>query len=98
MFVNFCCCFQDQGGIRIGDNVLIGHRVTIAALNRDLDPACRQDLHPAPVIVGNNVWIGADVTICPGAVVLGEIPANAIVAGVPAKFIREVPGAGQAGR
>ena len=30
VFINACCCFQDQGGISIGDGTLIGHRVTLA--------------------------------------------------------------------
>ena len=47
VFVNALCCFQDQGGIRIGDNALIGHRVTFATLNHDIDPEKRHILHCA---------------------------------------------------
>ena len=36
VFINACCCFQDQGGISIGDGTLIGHRVTLATT------ACRR--------------------------------------------------------
>ena len=100
VFVNMCCCFQDQGGIRIGDGVLVGHRCSIVTLNHSLEPARRQDLSLHPVTIGDNVWIGADVTICPGtvigenaviaagAVVRGNVPPNSIVGGVPAKIIR----------
>lgn len=102
VFINMCCCFQDQGGIRIGNGVLVGHRCTIATLNHSLNPGRRQDLSLHPVTIGDNVWIGADVTICPGAVigenavvgagavVRGNVPANVIVAGVPARIIRKL--------
>lgn len=38
VFINACCCFQDQGGISIGDGTLIGHRVTLASINHGLPP------------------------------------------------------------
>ena len=100
VFVNSGCCFQDQGGIEIGDDVLIGQQVVIATLNHDLAPARRGNMFPAPVKIGNKVWIGAHVTILPGvtvrdgavvgagAVVTKDVPANAVVAGVPAKIIK----------
>ena len=102
VFINTGCTMQDQGGIVIGNGVLLGHRCTIATLNHDMDPARRQDLLPAPVHIGDNVWIGANVTILPGvtigenavvaagAVVAKDVPANMVAAGVPAKVIRSV--------
>ncbi|MDR2674969.1 MAG: hypothetical protein LBC18_08910, partial [Opitutaceae bacterium] len=38
VFINSCCCFQDQGGITIGDGALIGHHVVLATLNHDFPP------------------------------------------------------------
>lgn len=102
VFVNFCCCFQDQGGIRIGDNVLIGHRVTLATINHGFDPAERHIHKVAPVIIGSNVWIGAAATILPGvhigdgaiiaagAVVSHDVPERTIAGGVPARVIRAI--------
>jgi acetyltransferase-like isoleucine patch superfamily enzyme len=65
-----------------------------------LIPAKRQLLSKGPVIIGENVWIGEGVTILPNvtighnaiiaanSVVNGDVPPNAVVAGVPAKIIR----------
>ncbi|MCH5164536.1 MAG: sugar O-acetyltransferase [Clostridiales bacterium] len=102
VFINSGCCFQDQGGIIIGDNALIGQQVVIATLNHDLCPEKRANMLPAPVVIGNNVWIGAHATILPGvtigdnsviaagAVVTKDVPAFAVAAGVPAKIIKTI--------
>lgn len=44
VFINACCKFQDQGGIEIGNNVLIGHGVTLATLNHDMVPENRASM------------------------------------------------------
>lgn len=100
VFINAGCKFQDQGGIVIGDDCLIGHNVVLATLNHDLDPSKRGDLHPARIVIGRNVWIGANVTILPGitigdnavvaaaAVVTKDVPENTVVVGSPARVIR----------
>lgn len=101
VFINSGCRFQDQGGITIGDGVLIGHNVVLATLNHDIDPRKRSNLYPAPIVIGNNVWIGANATVVPGvtigdgavigagAVVTKDVPPNIIVGGVPAKIIKK---------
>jgi acetyltransferase-like isoleucine patch superfamily enzyme len=100
IFVNMGCRFQDTGGITIGDGSLIGHGCTLTTLDHGLDPDRRGDMVPAPVTIGRKVWLGASVTVVPGvtigdgavvgagAVVTRDVPADAIVAGVPAKLIR----------
>ena len=102
VFINAGCAMQDQGGIYIGDKVLIGHHATIVTLNHGFAPANRHDLIPSPVVIGDNVWLGSNVTILPGvtigdnavvaagAVVTKDVPANTVVAGVPAKFMRTI--------
>lgn len=102
VFINSGCKFQDQGGITIGDDTLIGHNVLIATLNHSKDPGHRGDTEPHPVQIGNKVWIGANATILPGvnigdgaivaagAVVTTDVPARSIVGGIPAKFIKSV--------
>ena len=99
VFVNSLCCFQDQGGVRIGDNALIGHKVSFCTLNHDFDPEKRHILHCAPIHVGRDVWIGDGAIILPGvtigdgaivaagAVVHRDVPARTIVGGVPAKVL-----------
>lgn len=100
VFINSCCNFQDQGGITIGDGSQIGHKAMLATLNHGTAPSDRGTLYPAPIVIGKNVWIGASVTIVPGitigqnaiigagSVVTRDVPANTIVAGVPAKVIK----------
>lgn len=100
VFVNMGCRFQDTGGIRIGEGTLIGHGSTLTTLNHAVDPDRRADMVPAPVVIGRKVWLGAGVTVVPGvtigdgaivgagAVVTKDVPADAVVAGVPARLIR----------
>ena len=102
VFINACCQFQDHGGIYIGDGSLIGHSVVLATLNHGLEPGDRQNLYHAPIRIGRGVWIGAHATVlagvtigdnavvAAGAVVTRDVPADSIVGGVPAKFIRSI--------
>ncbi len=101
VFINIGCRFQDTGGITIGDGTLIGHGSTLTTLDHAIDPDRRADMVPAPIVIGRKVWLGAAVTVVPGvtigdgaivgagAVVTKDVPADAIVAGVPAKLIRK---------
>ena len=102
VFINAGCQFQDQGGIEIGDDVLVGPQTIIATLNHDPAPDKRGGMFAKPVVIGNKVWLGARVTICPGvtigegaivgagAVVTKDVPPRTVVAGVPAKIIKQI--------
>ena len=102
VFINAGCQFQDQGGIEIGDDVLIGPQTIVATLNHDSDPEKRGGMIPKPVRICNKVWLGARVTICPGvtigegaivgagSVVTKDVPPRTVVAGVPAKAIKTI--------
>lgn len=102
VFINSGCKFQDQGGITIGDDVLVGHNCVIATLNHVMDPDRRADMIPAPVKICDKVWIGANVTIlqgvtigegaiiAAGAVVNRDIPARVVAGGIPAKVIKDI--------
>ena len=102
VFINSGCRFQDQGGIYMGNNILIGHNVVLATLNHEENPARRGNLIPSPIKIGNDVWIGSNATIlagvtigdgaiiAAGAVVTNDVAENTVVAGVPARYMRDI--------
>ncbi len=103
-FANYHCTMLDVGMIRIGDNVQIAPNVAIYTAGHPVHPATRNTLYEygIDVTIGNNVWIGGNVVICPGvtigdnaligagAVVTKDIPAWSIAAGNPCRVIRKI--------
>ncbi len=93
-----------SGSIRIGNDVMIGPRLTIIAENHNFAdtslPMSRQGINNRGIVIGNDVWMGACVTIldgvvigdhaiiAAGAVVTHDVPPYAVVAGVPARLLR----------
>lgn len=102
VFINHACTFLDLGGIVIEDDVMIAPKVSIITENHPVNPAERKMLDLQPVTIKRNAWIGANATILPGvtigensvvaagAVVVGDVPANTVVGGVPAKIIKQI--------
>ena len=93
------------GGIQIGDAVLISPGAVVTSQQHSYDgrgvDIREQPLRFARVVIERDVWIGANATILPGvrvgegavvgagAVVSRDVPANAVVVGVPARVVRE---------
>ncbi|MFC4097471.1 DapH/DapD/GlmU-related protein [Euzebyella saccharophila] len=102
VFVNHACSFLDLGGIEIEDDVMIGPRVNITSENHPVTIQDRKTLVPKKVVIKKNAWIGAGATLLPGvtigknsvvaaaALVNKDVPANTVVAGVPAKVIKQI--------
>lgn len=94
----------DDAEVRIGAHVLFGPHVTVATAGHPLDPTLRSAgaQYSAPVTIEDDVWVGAGAVILPGvrvgrgavvaagAVVTGHVPPMTVVAGVPARVVRQI--------
>lgn len=103
-YANFNCVFLDVCPIRIGKNAMLGTGVSIVTPEHPLHPQDRNSglEFGRPIIIGDNCWIGANATvvggvtlgdnvvIAAGAVVTRSYPDNVVLAGVPAKVIKNI--------
>ncbi len=97
-----------RGRIVIGDDVLFGPEVMVTAAGYRFDdgsPVTEQAMDEADIRIGNDVWLGTRVIVLPGvtigdgaiigagALVRGDIPAQAIAVGIPARVVgqRRIP-------
>ena len=101
-YANYDLIILDVCEVRIGKNCMIAPRVSIFTAAHPLDAETRISglEFGKPVTIGDNVWIGGHAVINPGvtigdnaviaagAVVTKDMPANAVVGGVPAKVLR----------
>lgn len=105
LFMNFNCVVLDCAEVRLGNNVQFGPNVQIYTATHPLIAAERikgPEL-AYPITIGNNVWLGGGVIVCPGvtigdnttigsgSVVTKDIPANVFAAGNPCRIIKELP-------
>lgn len=97
------CHIWGGGGVKIGHDVLIAAHCAISSQTHQISGVLyRETIRTAPVVIGNNVWLGTGVTILPGvvigdnsvigagSVVCENVPANTVAAGVPARVLREL--------
>ena len=94
------------GPVTIGNHVNLAQGITVTALNHSFEDTEKrideQGIHTTPVTIGDDVWIGANAVILPGvhigqhcviaagAVVTKDVPPHSLVAGVPAKIIKQI--------
>lgn len=103
-FANYNCIILDNGGVKIGDNVMFAPNVSLYTVGHPLDPELRNAgwEQAKPITIGNNVWIGGNVVILggvtigdnvvvgAGSVVSKDIPPNSLAVGNPCRVKREI--------
>ncbi|ALE18907.1 sugar O-acetyltransferase [Lawsonella clevelandensis] len=111
-FVNFDVLFLDTNTVTLGDGVQVGSRVQFVTPIHPVDDVEMRAAgweRSAPIVVGDNVWIAAGVTVCAGvtieensvigagSVVTRDIPANVLAVGTPCRPVRELHRPGEPG-
>lgn len=103
-FVNYHLTALDVAAITIGADCQIGPNVQLLTPTHPVEPGPRRDKLEAalPITIGDNVWLGGGVIVCPGvsigddsvigagAVVTRDIPAGVVAVGNPARVIRSI--------
>lgn len=104
VFINVNSYFMDGAEITLGDNVFVGPSCGFYTASHPLDAEDRRKgLEKAsPITVGDDVWIGADVSVMPGvtigdrcvigagSVVTKDLPSDSLAMGVPCHVVREI--------
>jgi maltose O-acetyltransferase len=103
-FANYGLMALDVAPITIGDDVQIGPNVQLLTPTHPVEPGPRRDKWEAaePITIGDNVWLGGGVIVCPGvsiggntvvgagSVVTRDLPADVVAVGNPAKVIKHL--------
>ena len=103
VFIGCGCLFTGFGAIKIADEVMIAPKVNLITAGHPVEPDKRREyITVEPITIETNVWIGTGATILPGvnigadalvaagAVVTHAVPPATLVAGVPARVIRNL--------
>ncbi len=103
-FANFGLVVLDVATVTLGDDVQIGPNVQLLTATHPLEPGPRRDKWESaePIVIGDNVWLGGGVIVCPGvtigadtvvgagSVVTRDLPAGVVAVGSPARVVREL--------
>lgn len=106
-YANTGCIISDVGKVVIGDHVMFGPRVNILTAGHPIHPVSRNSGYEygISITIGNNVWLGGNVTVCPGvtignnvvigagSVVTKDIPDNVVAVGNPCHVLRKITAA-----
>jgi maltose O-acetyltransferase len=103
-FANFGLVALDVAAISIGDDVQIGPNVQLLTPTHPVEPESRRQKWEGarPIVIGDNVWLGGGAIVLPGvtigentvvgagSVVTGDLPANVVAVGNPARVVRSL--------
>ena len=103
-YANYNCTILDVAKVKIGDNCLLAPNVAIYTAGHPIHPMSRNSAYEygKEVTIGDNVWIGGNVVICPGvrigdnvvigagSVVTRDIPDWSVAAGNPCRVLRPI--------
>lgn len=104
-FANFGLVVLDVALVDIGEDVQVGPNVQLLTATHPLEPGPRREKweSAAPITIGDNVWLGGGVIVCPGviignntvvgagSVVTRDLPPDVVAVGAPARVVRELP-------
>lgn len=105
VYLNFGCVLLDSAWIEIGEGSLLGPGVNLYTVTHPLSAARRAqgEEYASPITLGRNVWVGGQSIILPGvtvgdhaviaagSVIRDPVPARVLVAGNPARWVKDLP-------